>query len=106
MSFIVGVGVAAAPAKSVHHIVVSKWTTDSVAKTVHTSNQPSSAVARIFPEFTDDRETFDAQIDLLLDLDTIWSSAKFSTMLPQSRGGQNDWEDHIAWQSAKVIHVL
>jgi hypothetical protein len=106
MSFIVGVGVEAAPAKSVRHTVVSERTTDNAAKTALTSNQTSSAIACVFPEFTDDRETLDAQIDLLLDLDAVWSSAEFSTMLPQSCRSQNDRKDDIAWQSAKIIHVL
>jgi hypothetical protein len=82
MSFIVGVGVEAAPAKSVHHTVIRKRTTDGAAKTVLTSNQTSSAVARIFPEFTDDRETLDTQIDFLLDFGAVWFSSKFFAMLP------------------------
>jgi hypothetical protein len=82
MSFVVGVGVEAAPAKSVHHTVIRERTPDGAAKTVLTSNQTSSAVARIFPEFTDDRETLDAKIDLLLGFGAVRSSSKFSTMLP------------------------
>ena len=106
MSCVVGVGVDAAPAKSVCQIRLSNALTDSPKGLVLTSNQLSPTIACILPELAHDGETFDTQINLFLDVHAVWPSAVFSAMLPQSCSGEYNREDEVARQSAQIINVL
>jgi hypothetical protein len=106
MSCVVGAGVEAAPAKSVYYNLFSNcWTKDAEGSAL-TSNQLSSAVACVFPELAHDGETFNTQIDLLLDFRAVGSRFVLSAVLPQSCGGEYDWKDQIARKPPKVVHVL
>jgi hypothetical protein len=71
-----------------------------------TSDQFLSAIACAFPRLAHNGKALYAQIDLFLHFRTVWSRGIFSTMLPQSSGGQYDWKDEIARQSIKIVDIL